>query len=101
MARERREGVVDGLDEVKTQIRDLSVAVDQHVRGLRADMDRRFNEVDTRLDRMDGRLDKMDERLDRMDGRLGVIDKRLDGHDSRFDSVDRQLALIVTLLKAR
>lgn len=87
MARERREETMTGLDEVKTQIGELSAAVDARFRDLSRGFDRRFDEVDKRFQ-------GVDKRLDGIDGRLDAMDKRLDG-------IDRQLTLIVTLLTAR
>src|SRR5262245_48418744 len=53
---------------------------------------RRFDGIDSRLDRVDTRLDGIDARLAEHDRRFDAVEAKLAAHDRRFDAVDAKLA---------
>ncbi len=84
------EGVIDKrFDEVDKRLDAMDTRFDEIDKRLDA-MDTRFDEIDKRLDAMDTRFDKMDKRLDAMDTRFDEIDSRLDAVDNRFDEMDKR-----------
>jgi len=58
--------------------------------ALRNEMNSRFDGVDKRFDDVDGRLNSMDKRFDDVDGRLNSMDKRFDDVDGRLISMDKR-----------
>jgi chromosome segregation ATPase len=54
-------------------------------------MDERFERMDERFERTDERFDRMDERFDQVDRRLDQVDRRLDQVDKRFEQVDIEM----------
>ncbi len=75
--RERMVRVEEALryqgEELKAQrelIRDFMAQVDRRFEELWTQIDRRFEQVDKRLDQVDKRLDQVDKRLDQIDRRL-------------------------------
>ncbi len=57
---------------------------------LRAEMRAGFQSVEKRFDDVDRRLEGHDRRFDEVDRRFDTIDRRLEGHDKRFDEVDQR-----------
>ena len=57
----------------------------------KAEINERFNLVDTRFNLVDARFDRMDARFDAMD-------TRLDAMDTRFDALDDKLRLVVGVM---
>jgi len=71
---------------------DIKQLMESVLSGHTAEINKRFNGINRRLDNTDKRLDGMDkrfddinERLDGMDKRFDDINERLDGMDKRFD----------------
>jgi archaellum component FlaC len=62
--------------------------------------DKRFDSIDERLNEHDKRFDSIDERLNEHDKRFDSIDERLNEHDERFDRVDGQIARVYDKLNA-
>ena len=59
---------------------------------IRADMDRRFDEI--KLD-MNTRFEQVDKRFEQVDKRFEQIDKRFEQVDKRFDQVNAKLDTII------
>jgi len=59
-------------------------------RGFRL-IDKKFEEMDERLDGIDGRLDSMDLRFNGIDSRLDGIDSKLVKHDIEFEGINNRL----------
>src|SRR6266487_4522643 len=57
---------------------------------LRAETRAGFQSVEKRFDDVDRRLEGHDRRFDEVDKRFDTIDRRLEGHDKRFDEVDQR-----------
>lgn len=66
---------------------------------LKADFDRRFDQVDDRFSRMDDRFDRMDDRFDRMDDRFDRMDERFNRLEDRVQGLDDRVFALATGMK--
>jgi predicted nucleic acid-binding Zn-ribbon protein len=71
------------LDAIESFRRDTLSLFESFSARIVADLERRFDVVDKRLDGMDKRFEKVDERF-------AAVDKRFDAVTERFDGIDRQ-----------
>lgn len=78
---------VEMREFVSTQIADVNSRIDR----LRAEMNGRFEAVDSRFDAIDRRFEAVDSRFDAVDRRFEAVDQRFDAIDARFDSMERRL----------
>ena len=81
-AEETDKRILEQLALIRQDITNMDKRLDQ--------MDSRLNQMDKRLDQMDSRLNQMDKRLDQMDSRLNQMDSRIDQMDSRVEQLDKQ-----------
>jgi len=70
---------------------DVKQLMESVLSGHTAEINKRFDDVNKRLDGMDERFDSINKRLDGMDERFDSINKRLDGMDERFDDINERL----------
>ena len=71
---------------LKTFARRQEIAlVVTELRGLRTEVDQRFEQVDRRFDQVDERFDQLDRRFDQVDRRFDQVDERLEKLDQRID----------------
>lgn len=54
-------------------------------------MQRGFADIDKRFDKVETRLDEHDERFDIIDKRFDKVETKLDEHDERFDILDHRI----------
>ena len=104
--RERMVRVEEALryqgEELKAQrelIRDFMAQVDRRFEELWTQIDRRFEQIDKRFEQMDKRFEQVDKRLDQVDKRLDQVDKRLDQIDRRLDQQHQDIMSIHHELK--
>jgi septation ring formation regulator EzrA len=76
--------LIEHFDAKFNLLIDGYAALDKKIDDLRAEMDRRFNEVNERFK-------EIDMRFDTVDGRLEAIELRLDESDNRFEVVFEEL----------
>ena len=69
--------VDDGFAETKTEMREGFARVDGEIKGLRGDMNARF--------------DSMEARFGSMEARFGSMEARFDALNARFDAFNRNL----------
>lgn len=70
---------------------DVKQLMESVLSGHTAEINRRFDDVNKRLDGVDRRLDDMDERFDSINKRLDGMDERFDDINKRLDSIDKRL----------
>ena len=76
--------------ELLGQISGQLEALETEQRGMKSEMNHRFDTVDERLAGMDQRFDSVDERFAGMDQRFDAVDERFAGMVQRFDAVDER-----------
>ena len=76
--------------ELLGQISGRLEALETEQRGMKSEMNHRFDTVDERLAGMDQRFDSVDERFAGMDQRFDAVDERFAGMVQRFDAVDER-----------
>jgi len=76
--------------ELLGQISGRLEALETEQRGMKSEMNQRFDAVDERFAGMDQRFDAVDERFAGMDQRFDAVDERFAGMDQRFDAVDER-----------
>ena len=64
---------------------DVKQLMESVLSGHTAEINKRFDDVNKRLDGMDDRFDSINKRLDGMDDRFDDINERLDSIDKRLD----------------
>lgn len=70
---------------------DIKQLMESVLSGHTAEINKRFNGINRRLDNTDKRLDGMDKRFDSINERLDGMDKRFDDINERLDSIDKRL----------
>ena len=58
---------------------------------FRADMNRRFDEVDRRFEQVDRRFEQIDRRFESVERRFEGVDRRFEGADHRSEGLDQKL----------
>lgn len=53
--------------------------------------ERRFDQLDKRIDQVEQRIDQVDKRIDQVELRIDQVDKRIDQLELRIDQVDRRI----------
>ena len=81
--------------ELLGQISGRLEALETEQRGMKSEMNQRFDAVDERFAGMDQRFDAVDERFAGMDQRFDAVDERFAGMVQRFDAVDERFAGMV------
>ena len=66
------------------KVSELKADMDTQFRNVRGEMDARFRNVDTTLQRIDARFEQIDARFERIDEWFEGVDRRLDGLDKRI-----------------
>ena len=69
---------------------DIKQLMESVLSGHTAEINKRFNGINRRLDNTDKRLDGMDKRFDDINERLDSMDKRFDDINERLDSMDKR-----------
>ena len=62
----------------------------KEIRNLRADMEKRFDQVDRQFGQVDRQFGGMEKQFGRVDKRFEQVDKRFEQVDKRFEQVDKQ-----------
>ncbi len=70
------------------QVKDRLDGHDRRFEDLEHRMNRRFDAVDKRFDRMDERFDRMDDRFDRMDKRFDELTGADRSHERRIQRLE-------------
>lgn len=70
---------------------DIKQLMESVLSGHTAEINKRFNGINRRLDNTDKRLDGMDKRFDSINKRLDDMDERFDDINKRLDSIDKRL----------
>lgn len=70
---------------------DVKQLMESVLSGHAAEINKRFDDINKRLDNTDERLDGMDKRFDSINKRLDGMDKRFDDINERLDSIDKRL----------
>ncbi len=70
---------------------DIKQLMESVLSGHTAEINKRFDGINRRLDNTDKRLDGMDKRFDSINKRLDGMDKRFDDINERLDSIDKRL----------
>lgn len=98
---EIRERIVRVEEELKHQ-RELMLQgfemSNKRSEELRADMNKRFEQVDKRFEQVDKRFEEMradmNKRFEQVDKRFEQMDKRFEQIDKRFEQIDKHLTII-------
>ncbi len=85
------------LDDLKAQVDRLERRTDEGFRDQRAEMDRRFDRAEARVD---SRFEAVDKRFDAVDKRFDAVDKRFDALEDRFYAIHRTLILFAASMFA-
>ena len=62
----------------------------KEIRNLRADMEKRFDQVDRRFDQVDRQFGQVDRQFGGMEKQFGRVDKRFEQVDKQFEQVDKR-----------
>jgi flagellar capping protein FliD len=81
-----------------TMVKGLTEDAVKRLASLKAQIEQRFERVDTRLAAMDVHLESMDTRLNLMDTRFNQVDASLNQMDIRLNQVDIRLDRVENLL---
>ena len=85
------------VDEKITDLTlEVLVSIRDEIKGLRADTNRRFEQMDRRFEQMDRRFEQMDKRFERMEEDIGQIRQDIGYIVAKFD---RDFLLLATDLE--
>jgi hypothetical protein len=94
------------LDEMRGMREDMNhrfEAVDRRFEELRQDMNHRFEAVDRRFEAIDHRFEElrqdMDHRFEAIERRFEAVDRRFEAVDRRFEAVDRRFEAVIDELR--
>ena len=85
----------DRLIRMESTLQVFMQQVDKRFEELRADVDRRFEQVDKRFEQVDKRLTELREDMNK---RFEQIDKRFEQIDKRFEQVDKRFEELITFM---
>ncbi|HVY77426.1 MAG TPA: hypothetical protein VG898_02860 [Solirubrobacterales bacterium] len=88
----------DRMDDLKHQVDDLGLRMEQGFAEQRREMNIRFDRLEKSLDR---RFEKVDERFEKVDERFEKVDERFERMDERFERVDERFEAIDGKIDAR
>ena len=95
--------IYQGFLKIFARREEVAVVVAE-LRGLRTEMDQRFDQVDQRFDQVDQRFDQVDQRAERHESEMKAfraeVDQRFDQVDQRFDLVDQRFDRSESEMKA-
>ncbi|MDC9727894.1 MAG: hypothetical protein PSN04_01010 [Methyloprofundus sp.] len=100
-----REDVKDDIGKLDRKFDELYTKVDKVESKLDAKIDQLESKLDAKFDQLESRLnakfDKVDGRIDKIDGRIDKIDGRIDKIDAKFDRLQWLIiaAIILSFLK--